>query len=146
MSRLTHRAASLTVLGVLGAVALTGCGGGSSSTGSGRPSGFPSGRPGGFQLSATEQKKIQSCLKAAGIKSTFPSGRPSGFPSGRPSGFPSGRPSGSPPSGFPSGAPSGGFSGGPGGGFRDPQVQAALKACGITFNQPSGAPTPTAWG
>jgi hypothetical protein len=130
-ARLTQRVASLSLVGLLSVAALTGCGSStSSSTGSGPPQGFGSGGPGGgFSQDPALLKKIQKCLKAAGISSTFPQGGPSGFPSGTPSG--------SPPSGFPSGGPSGG----PGGGFSDPQVQSALKACGITLNRPSGAPS-----
>lgn len=127
-ARLTQRAASLSLVGLLSVAALTGCGS-SSSTGSGSPQGFPSGGPGGgFSQDPVLLKKVQKCLKAAGISS--------GLPSGRPSDFPSGSPTGSPPSGFPSGGPSDGP-----GGFGDPQVQSALKACGITLNGPAGAPS-----
>jgi hypothetical protein len=139
MPRLTHRVASLTVVGVLSAAALTGCGGSSSSStaSSAEPSGIASGQPDGFRLSSAQQRKIQKCLKAAGLSTSFPTGRPSDFPSGGPSG--------SPPSGAPTSIPSGGFSGGsggPGGGFADPEVQSALKACGITVpSRPTGAPS-----
>jgi hypothetical protein len=133
MSVFTTRVASLSVVGVLAAATLTGCGGGSSSSSTGTPqAGAPSGGPGGFGINTAQQKKIQQCLKAAGLASSFPSGRPSGFPSGGANGTP---PSGV-PSGAPSGFPSGGPSGGPGGGaFNNPQIQAALKACGITLPQ-----------
>jgi hypothetical protein len=129
-TRLTQRVASLSLVGLLSVAALSGCGSSSSATGSGSSQGFPSGGPGGgFSQDPALLKKIQKCLKAAGISSSLPEGGPSGFPSGSPSG--------SPPSGFPSGGPSGG----PGGGFSDPQVQSALKACGITLSRPSGAPS-----
>jgi len=124
MSRTTHRVAALTVVGVLAAAALTGCGGSSSGTSSGGPTTFRSGGPGGFQLDPGQQQKIQRCLKAAGLSASFPTGRPSGVPSGGPSG--------SPPSGAPSDFTGGGPSGGPGG-IADPEVQAALKACGISL-------------
>jgi hypothetical protein len=105
---------------------LAGCGGGStastatvaaaSSTGSGaQPSGT---RTRGAGVSAAMQAKIQQCLQAAGIAVPTFTGRPSGFPSGaRPSGAPSGTRTG------------GGF----GGRYANPQMQAALKACGITI-------------
>ena len=129
-ARLTQRVASLSIVGLLSVAALSGCGSTSSSTGSGSgtPQGFPSGGPGGgFSQDPALLRKIQKCLKAAGISSSLPQGGPSSGPSGSPSG--------SPPSGFPSGGPSGG----PGGGFSDPQVQSALTACGITLTRPSGA-------
>ena len=76
---------------------------------------------------------VQQCLKAAGV--TLPSA-----PAGAGGSFPAGAsplPGGSRPAGgFPSGAiPSGGA----GGAFNNPQIQEALKACGITM--PSAAPT-----
>jgi hypothetical protein len=124
----------LTIVGVLSAVALTGCGGSSSS--STASSGEPSGPPSGFQLSSAQEKKIRHCLEAAGLSTSFPTGQPTDFPSGGPSGSP---PSGSPPSGFPSGGFSGG-PGGPGGGLADPDVQSALKACGISLpSRPTGS-------
>jgi hypothetical protein len=135
MSRLTHRVASLSVVVILGVAALTGCGSPSSDTTGDAPSGISSNRPGAFRIDPAEQKKIQKCLKAAGLAARLPTGWPSELTSGGPSGSP---PSGSPPTDF----PSGGFSGdpgGPGGGFTDPQVQAALKACGITLPNPSMA-------
>lgn len=127
---LTQRVACLSLVGLLSVAALTGCGSSSSSsTGSPSPQGSPSGAPGGgFSPDPASLKKIQKCLKAAGISSSLPQGGPSDFPSNPPSG--------SPPSGF----PSGGASGAPGAGFSDPQVQSALKACGITLSGPSGAP------
>ncbi len=127
MSLFTSRVVAMSLASLLGAATLTGCGSSSSSTTS--PQGQPSDRP-GLGISAAQQKKIQQCLKAAGLSSAFPSGAPSGGPSGSP---PSGFPSGS-PSGFPSGIPSGG----PRGAFNNPQVKAALKACGLTLPTPPG--------
>lgn len=131
-ARLTHRVASLSAVALVGVAALTGCGSSSSATDAGTTpgQGFRSGGPGGFAADPALQKKIQKCLKAAGLSSSIPSGRPSGFPSGTPSGTP------------PSGAPSGGFSGRPGAGFGNSEVRAALQACGITLpSRPSGAPS-----
>jgi hypothetical protein len=82
-------------------------------------------------------QEIQECLTAAGITLPTPSGGFRGTP-------PSGGPQGTPPSGAPRGTPPSGAPGddGPGGGFggmfSDPDVQAALKACGITV--PTGRP------
>jgi hypothetical protein len=72
-------------------------------------------------------RKIQECLAAAGITLPTPSLR--GTP-------PSGGPDRTPPSGV----PGGGAPGGPGM-FSDPDVQAALKACGMTV--PTGRPRPS---
>lgn len=108
------------------AFTLAGCGATKSSTDpstTGNPSG-PQG-PGAGQFS-----KIQDCLKAAGLAQNLPSGPPSGIPSN----LPSGRPSGA-PTGFPSGGPRGLTQ------LNNPQIQDALKACGITLPQPgAGAP------
>ena len=90
--------------------------------GAGAPGGIPAG--GDFA-------KVQQCLQAAGL--TLPTGsfaRPSG--SFAP-------PSGALPSGF---APGGSFAPPAGAGaLNDPNVQAALKACGISL--PGGAPAPS---
>ena len=139
--RVTSRRNAVTVaaLGPVLALSLVACGGGSSGTTAGvTPSGNATGAPGGQGgggFGGADFTKIQACLKAAGIalptRSGFP--RPSGSFS-RPSGTAFPRPSGS-------GGPGGGFGGGRGGGamFSDPQVQAALTACGITV--PTGRPT-----
>lgn len=84
-----------------------------------------SGPPGPRQM----PEEIRDCLRAAGIEvpNGMPSRRPNAAPSERPSGIPTGRPSGR-PSGI-SNAPN----------FDNPQVRAALKACGITL--PSPRPT-----
>ncbi len=140
--RVASRRKTVTVvaLGPVLALSLVACGGGSSGTTSAAatPSGNATGAPGGGQrgggFGGADFTKIQACLKAAGIalptRSAFP--RPSGSFT-RPSGTAFPRPSGS--------AGAGGFGGGRGGGgmFTDPQVQAALKACGITV--PTGRPT-----
>jgi hypothetical protein len=91
-----------------------------------------------------DMQAVRACLSAAGITMpAFPSGRPSFTGTARPTfsrdpNF-TGRPSGT---GFPG-------RGGPGGGFmfNDPQVKAALEACGITVPTftPRGRPSrPTA--
>ncbi|HEX3932207.1 MAG TPA: hypothetical protein VHW64_16015 [Nocardioides sp.] len=135
MTRLTHRVASLVVAGLLGAAVLTGCGSSSSTTGSHSPSGFRSGLgsggpAGGFAQNPALLKKITACLKAAGLSSSLPTGRPSGFASE------------GPPSGYASGSPVPRPSGGNGGAFfGNSQVQSALKACGITIPRPTGAPS-----
>jgi hypothetical protein len=121
--RVSHRLVSLSLAGLLTAGALAGCGS-SSSSGASRPARtFGSGGP-GLAGDPAQLAKIRRCLKAAGLSSSLPTARPSGSPSGEPTGAPSG----------------------PGGAFADPQVQAALKACGITFRarySSSGAPTGT---
>jgi hypothetical protein len=134
MTRLTHRVASLVVAGLLGCAVLTGCGSSSSSTtGSHSPSGFRSGSggpAGGFAQNPALLKKITACLKAAGLASSFPTGRPTGFGSE------------GPPTGYASGSPVPRPSGGNGGAFfGNSQVQSALKACGITIPRPTGAPS-----
>jgi hypothetical protein len=131
------------VLPLLLALSLTACGGGSSSstsasataTPSAGPSGAPTGGPFGGGIDQAALSKIRKCLTAAGLQDAIPSN----VPTGRPSGFPTDRPSGLPSGTLPSGFPSGGF-----GAFADPDVQAALQACGITL--PSGGPLPSAGG
>jgi hypothetical protein len=84
-----------------------------------------------------QDPQVQACLKAAGISVPTGAGsRPTGsFPSGA---RPSGSFTGQPPSGLPSGIPSG--AGGAGGGFgaQATEIQAALKACGITVSAGNG--------
>lgn len=131
---------------VAGVLALTGCGANSpkasastsTTSRSSDPSGAaPSSGPG--RPNPDFLTKMQSCLKAAGLEgalpTNLPTGRPSGAPTDLPSNFATDLPSDgslpSPPNGAtpPSGAP-----GGNGGAFAalaDPEVQAALKACGI---------------
>ena len=128
------------VLGLL----LTACGSSDSSaatdpeaTTSSAPSGGagPGGQGG---LDQEQLDDIQRCLEAAGLGDAFPTN----LPTERPSDLPTDSPSGEPPSGFPTDLPSGGPSGGPRGGlgaFADPDVQAALQACGIEL--PSGPPS-----
>lgn len=96
----------------------------------------PAAAGGGNFLQSTQ---VQACLKAAGISIPTRSGtRPTGsFPSGT-------RPTGERPTGTPSG---GAGAGGAGGGFgaESTEIQAALKACGITLPTGGrGAPTGTA--
>jgi hypothetical protein len=109
-SHLARRTAGLTLLALLGLVALTGCG---SSTAS-RPA-----TPGTLGLSTSEQAKVRRCLTAAGVPSAFLTRAPSGVASGGPVGKPTGSP--------------------PGGSFGSPRVKAALKACGITLPTVPGA-------
>ena len=122
------RARSLAVpLALSGALLLSACGGDDGTT-TAAPTSTAGNRPGGGPGFGADFQKIQECLSAAGISLPTPSGSfqpPTGTP-------PSGGPQGTPPSGGPG-------DGGPGGGmFSDPQVQAALKACGITV--PTGRP------
>lgn len=122
---------------------LTGCGSDaetpSKSTGS-TSTPTPGGGPGGFD--SAQLQEIRDCLEAAGLDDVFPTDLPSGLPSG----VPTGRPTGTPPEGFdpndpPSGFPTDGP--GPGGGgfgaLQDPDVQAALEACGIELPQRPGS-------
>jgi hypothetical protein len=105
-------------------LALSACGGGGGTT-TASPT-ATSGAGQGFR-NGEDFQKIQECLIAAGITLPTPSGGLRGTP-------PSGAPQGTPPSG----APRDGGGGGSGGMFADPDVQAALKACGITA--PTGRP------
>lgn len=142
MSRISSRskAVTVTVLGPVLAFSLLACGGGSSGSATpsaAAPNPSASGAPGGGRgFNGADFTKIQACLKAAGIavptRSNFP--RPSGSFSPRP------RPSGVRPSGV---RPSGGGNFRGGGEFASPQVQAALKACGITVPTGGGRPNAT---
>lgn len=87
----------------------------------------PSGPPEGFDTSQLEE--IRECLEAAGLDDVFPTDLPSDVPSDRPTDFPSDRPTDFPTDG-PSGVP-----GGDAVGLQDPEVQAALEACGIELPQ-----------
>jgi hypothetical protein len=107
---------------------------GDGSTASASPGG---GQPGGGDPS--QLAAIQQCLEAAGLSDAMPSGGPSDGgtpPSGMPTDFPSEMPTDL-PSGMPTDLPSGG----PGGALQDPEVQAALEACGITLPSAPGAPS-----
>jgi hypothetical protein len=126
-------------------LALVGCGGSSDATPASQATGTPAAngqRGGGF--GGVDMTAIQACLTAAGISVPTPSGMPSGGP--RPSGTFNGTP---PADGVrPSRAAGQGGAGGGGGGgmFQSAEVQAALKACGITVptgrgSRPSGTPT-----
>ena len=126
---------SLPALGMLAILVVSGCNSPAASSppaaGTPAPSaaasapagGIPSGVPGG----APDLAKIQECLTAAGLSA----GSFAPFPSGS-FAFPSG---GAP---FPSGsfAPPGGF----GSQLNNPQVQAALQACGISLPNRPAAP------
>lgn len=125
---------------------LTACGGGSGEAATTTPvaastgapaadgaaggAGAGQGGPGGVDFAA-----VQSCLTAAGIDLPTPSGGPRG--TDRPTDRPTARPSGAPNGG------NGGGGGGRGGMFQDPEVQAALTACGITLPTGRGGPRPT---
>lgn len=123
------RALRLSAVGVVAVAALTACGGGSGSTAS-APAAAPTGSPSARgRFDPAQLQKVQECLSAAGISLPTPS---RGFrtfnPSDRPTSRPTGRPTGSPTG-------NGRF----GRMFTDPQVRAALQACGITL--PTGRPT-----
>jgi PT repeat len=139
----------IVVLGLL----LTACGSDDSSTdtasepeatASSTPSGGPGGPGGGFDQEQLDA--IRACLEAAGLEDSFPtdlpSGQPSDFPTDRPSDLPSDLPSDMPsdmPSDFPSEGAGGSLGGGPFDALNDPEVQAALQACGIEL--PTGRPS-----
>jgi hypothetical protein len=74
-----------------------------------------------------QMQEIQECLTAAGIDMPTPSDMPTDEPPDMPSGTASGTPTGEPPDG-----------GGGGDPFSDPDVVAALEACGISV--PTGGP------
>ena len=120
---------------------LTGCGGDDSGGSTNSPSestSAPTGRSGGFDSGQIE--KIQACLKAAGLEDKLPSERPSGLPTDLPTDLPSDLPTDLPsglPSDLPSGLPSG-AAGGDLGALQDPEVQQALKACGIDLPEGPG--------
>lgn len=142
---LTTRIAIATAVGAL---TLTGCGSDDSqadddtdSTSAAKPSAGPSGGPGGF--GDIDIAAIQECLDAAGLDDVLPTDMPTGMPTDMPSDFPTDMPTDM-PSDFPTdGTPPEGFpSGGAGGGglqaLQDPEVQAALEACGIDLPQAPG--------
>ena len=114
---------------------LTGCG---SDSGEGSPttttsaSADQTGPPGG--LDDEQFQKIRECLSAAGLDDALPSDLPTERPSDLPSDLPSDFDPSHPPEGFPSDAPGGGSGGF--GAFQDPDVQEALRACGIELPQP----------
>jgi hypothetical protein len=143
---------------VLLAGSLTACGGSSgassasstatTSSAAGGTTSASAGAGGGGNF--LQNSQVQACLKAAGISIPTQTGAgPTGsFPSGA---RPTGSFTGQRPTGVPSGIPSG--AGGAGGGFgtESSEIQAALKACGITLSGgigpgggtavPSAAPT-----
>jgi hypothetical protein len=96
------------------------------------PSGAPSGGPG---LADVDFEAIQECLTAAGLDDVMPTDVPTDMPTDMPTDFPTDFPTdGTPPEGMPSGGPGGGM-----GALQDPEVQAALEACGIDLPQAPGA-------
>ena len=115
-------AASLAVL-----LTLTACGGDEADGGNGNASGTAtdtptdsaSTRPPGG-VDADQLQEIQQCLEAAGLEDALPTDMPTDMPTDLPTDMPTG---------------------GPGGGLaalQDPEVQAALEACGIEVAQPPG--------
>jgi hypothetical protein len=138
-ARPTSLAAVLLVL----TLGLTGCGAGddkdatTTPVAGATPSAAPSGGPGSGLGGGLDLDAVRRCLEAAGLEDALPSDLPTGQPSGRPTGVPSDfATNGTPPSGFPSAGPSGdGFFQA----FQDPDVQAALQACGIDL--PTGRPS-----
>ena len=134
---------TIALVAVLGALTLSACGSeseGDTGQDGGSASSAPSGGPGGF--ADVDFEAIQECLSAAGLEDVLPTDLPTDMPTDRPTDVPTDRPSdfptdGTPPEGFPSGGPGGG----PGGGLaalQDPDVQAALEACGIELPQAPG--------
>ena len=83
--------------------------------------GTPSAPAGG--MDPEQLQEIQACLEAAGIDTQMPTGMPTDMPSEMPTDMPTDMPGG----------------GGPGGQLNDPEVQAALEACGIEL--PEGRPS-----
>ncbi|GAB3246120.1 hypothetical protein [Nocardioides dilutus] len=121
----------IAVATALGVLALVGCGSDepdaaddTGTTQTDRPSGAPSGAPG---LGNVDLEAIQECLAAAGLDDALPTDLPTDMPTDFPT-------DGTPPEGFPSGGPGGGL-----GALQDPEVQAALEACGIDLPQAPGA-------
>jgi hypothetical protein len=136
--RTTSRSLSIvTLVAVLGLL-VAACGSSDSSTDTATQpqattSSAPSGGtgPSGPGFDQEQLDAIQKCLEAAGLGDALPSA----LPTDQPSGFPSGMPTdgGTPPS---QAGPGGGF-----GAFNDPNVQAALQACGIELpTRPPSAP------
>ena len=91
--------------------------------------GTPSAPAGG--MDPEQLQEIQACLEAAGIDTQMPTGMPTDMPTDMPSDMPTGM-----PTDMPTDMPGGG---GPGGQLNDPEVQAALEACGIEL--PEGRPS-----
>ena len=116
-----------------GLLMLTGCGSGDSGTSDDTATdteSAPAGGPAGFDSAQLEE--IQQCLEAAGLEDELPTDQPTGMPSDLPSDFPTDLPSDA-PSDLPSDGPGGGF-----GALQDPEVQAAMEACGIDLPQRPG--------
>jgi hypothetical protein len=127
-TRTTIGAAALTCL-----LVLSGCGDKESAKDvlkTATPSAATDEQGGGRSTAVRAQmEKIQECLKAAGLEDKLPKGGPTDRPTDMPA---------QPPSGGSAGAPQGG---GPGA-MQDPEVQKALKACGIDMpERPQQAPS-----
>ena len=137
----TSRSVTLIAIVPTLALLLTACGASSDAStdtasdpetsASSAPSGAPGGPGGRGGFDQEQLDAIQKCLEAAGLGDAFPTDLPTDRPSDFPTDLPSDR-----PSDLPSGGP-----GGPGafGAFNDPDVQAALQACGIEL--PTGRPS-----
>ena len=129
---IASRTAVLVAVVGISAATLTGCGGASSGPTT-TPQAGSSNRPAaGFGLDPTQQKEVQKCLKASGLSSALPTGRPSGPPTeAQAPDHPASRADAPPPS------------------RRVVRVAAsqirrcaALQACGITLpSRPAGAPS-----
>lgn len=127
--KLTRSAAGAATLIALCLTALTSCGdSGSDDTPTNKASRAPSGAP---SMDSSQLAAIQKCLDAAGIDTQMPSGAPSDMPTDMPTDMPSDMPTDM-PSNLPSGMAGGGA------GMNNPEVQAALKACGIDMPSAPG--------
>ena len=118
---------------------LTGCGSDSAKNGDAtaaaeetpdaQEGGPANGQPGGFDASQIE--KINECLDAAGLDVALPTEMPTDMPTDMPEDF---DPETMDPDDLPEGMPTDG-PGGAMGALQDPDVQDALKACGIDLPQ-----------
>lgn len=109
---------------------LTGCG---SDTESDAQADGPGSQPGGFDPSQIE--KINECLDAAGLDVALPTDLPTDRPTDMPTDMPKDfDPETMDPDDLPEGMPTDG-PGGAMGALQDPEVQEALKACGIDLPQ-----------
>jgi hypothetical protein len=118
----TSRTRAGTVVATLGLVTgLAACGASSSSTSTGAQATATQSGAKSSGITSAERSRVDTCLKAAGIP--VPTARPGGGLRGTP------QPGSSPGANRPAGS---------GGGlFQNPQMQQALKACGITLSTSS---------
>lgn len=124
ISSLARRGTVLTASAVL-VCAVAGCGGSADSTNAAAaPTSAANGRQGGQRVDPATQQKITQCLQAAGLPVPSFGARPSRAPGETPPATPPTRQPGQ----------------NGGGAFGNPQVRAALQACGITLpTRPPGA-------